>query len=43
MDLRARLDGPHQRAYQWVADWKRKNWIETVGFGQYRKTVTFGE
>ena len=42
-DLSARLDGESKRAYNWLAAWKRKGWIETCGFGQYRKTPTFGE
>lgn len=42
-DLRARLDGPQQRVYNWIAAWKRKQWIETVGFGQYVRTSQFGK
>lgn len=41
-DLQARLDGDKTRAYYWIAQWKRKSWIETVGFGSYRKTADFG-
>jgi hypothetical protein len=42
-DLQARLDGDIGRAYSWVAAWKRKGWIDTVSFGTYRRTKTFGE
>lgn len=41
-DLQARLDGEKTRAYYWIAQWKRKGWIDTVGVGQYRKTEAFG-
>ncbi len=41
-DLGARLDGGVPRAYTWVAAWKRKAWIEQAGFGQYRRTDSFG-
>lgn len=41
-DLRARMDEP-DRAYTWIAAWKRKNWLETAGFGQYRRTKDFGK
>lgn len=41
-DLQVRLDGDKTRAYYWVAQWKRKDWIDTVGFAQYRKTERFG-
>lgn len=41
-DLMARLDGDRTRAYAWCADWKARGWIDTVGFGQYRKTEKFG-
>lgn len=42
-DLRSRLDGAPIRANNWIAAWKRQGWIETCGFGQYRRTKTFGE
>ena len=48
-DLTARLDpdsaghSGSQRAYLWVSNWKRHLWIESVGYGQYRKTARFGE
>lgn len=42
-DLQARLDGVKGRAFEWISLWKRKGWIDTVGFGQYRKTASFGE
>jgi hypothetical protein len=41
-DLRARLDGDSGRDYRWIATWKAKDWIETCGFGAYRRTRTFG-
>lgn len=41
-DLQVRLDGDKTRAYYWVTQWKRKDWIDTVGFAQYRKTERFG-
>lgn len=42
-DLQARLDGEPQRAYQWVSAWKRKGWISTVGYGQYKRSALWGE
>lgn len=42
-DLRARLDGEANRAYEWLAAWKRKSWIETCGFNQYRRSAKFGQ
>lgn len=42
-DLRARLDGERTRAGNWLTAWKTRGWIETVGFGQYRKTEAFGK
>lgn len=41
-DLNARLDGDTGRAYTWIAAWKRKTWIETVGFGQYKRAQNYG-
>lgn len=45
-DLGARLDGKPSEAirtaYQWIARWKNKGWIETVGFGSYKRTESFG-
>ena len=41
-DLRARLDGGDRQAYNWIAGWKRVGWIETVSFGSYRRTESFG-
>jgi hypothetical protein len=41
-DLRARLDGDQKRSYNWVALWKGRGWIETCGFGSYRRTEKFG-
>lgn len=43
-DLAARLDGLDntKRSYNWLAAWKRKGWVETVGFGIYRRSATFG-
>ncbi len=43
LDLRARLDGSADRGYRWVAAWKQKGWIDTCGYGQYRRTETFGQ
>lgn len=42
-DLRARLDGPAGREYTWLAAWKRKDWLDTVSFGIYKRKGTFGE
>lgn len=42
-DLKSRLDGDDKRPYNFIAAWKRKAWIETAGFGQYRRTKEFGE
>lgn len=42
-DLQARLDGPKGRAYTWIAAWKRKDWLNTVGFNAYSRKENFGE
>jgi hypothetical protein len=42
-DLQARLDGDKKRSYNWVALWKGRGWIETCGFGSYRRTEKFGK
>ena len=44
LDLQSRLDGPNPqgRSYAWIAEWKRRGWIQTVGFNTYRKTERFG-
>ena len=49
LDLTTRLDAdkrgqaPQARAYLWIANWKRHGWIESAGYGQYKKTEKFGE
>lgn len=43
-DLKARLDGDgHARSYHFVAEWKRRSWIETCGHLLYKRTARFGE
>jgi len=31
------------KAYAWIAEWKRHGWVEKVGYGQYQRTVNFGQ
>jgi hypothetical protein len=42
-DLIARLDGGSAQAGHLLAVWKASGWIETCGFGQYRRTEKFGK
>ena len=34
---------PKNQAGLWLADWKARGWVETVGPGQFRKTTIFGQ
>ena len=34
---------PKNQAGFWLADWKARGWVETVGPGQFRKTTLFGQ
>lgn len=42
-DIQARLDGNSTKAYELIAGWKRKGWLETIAFGTYRRTAAFGK
>jgi hypothetical protein len=44
LDLSARLDGNgNQRAGQWLMTWRNKDWIDSVGTNNWRKTDKFGK
>lgn len=41
-DLSARLDGDRARAFIWIKEWHRLEWIESCGYQLWRATPTFG-